>query len=86
MKTFPFVISRESGLSSEQAAVICSEAERYESHISIARGEVELSAQSIIGLIALQAACGDEIVVIISGKDEQAAEAGMREILERELA
>lgn len=86
MKTFSFVITNEAGLSSEQAAAICSEAERYRSHISVAKGTMELSAQSLIGLIALQAACGDEILIVISGDDESRAETGMRRILEQELA
>lgn len=86
MKTFSFVIGKECGLSGEQAAAICSAAERYNSRISFVHDGTTLPAESLIGLIALQAACGDEIGIIISGEDEQDAESGMREILEKELA
>lgn len=85
MKSFTFVIRNRNGLASGPAANISREAERYVSRIFIEQKGIELSARSIMGLLALQAGCGDRIRVTIVGNDEEAAEAGMRKVLQEEL-
>lgn len=85
MKTFTFTIRNDGGLASGPAAKISREAEKYNSRIFIQQKGIELSARSLMGLLALQAACGDTIKVTIVGNDEEAAEQGMRAILEQEL-
>lgn len=85
MKTFTFKIENSGGLSSGPAARISREAEKYNSRIFIQQKGIELSARSLMGLLALQAACGDTIKVTVVGNDEDAAETGMKAILEREL-
>lgn len=85
MKTFTFVIANANGLGSGPATKICREAEQYSSRIFVEQKGIELSARSLMGLLALQAACGDKIKVTIVGNDEDAAEKGMKKILQQEL-
>lgn len=85
MRTFTFVIGNKNGLGSGPAVKISREAEQYKSRIFIEQKGIELSARSLMGLLALQAACGDTIKVTIVGSDESAAEEGMKKILRQEL-
>lgn len=85
MRTFTITIRNRNGLASGPAANISREAERYVSRIFIEQKGIELSARSIMGLLALQAGYGDRIKVTIAGNDEEAAEAGMRRVLQEEL-
>lgn len=85
MKTFTFTIHNKNGLASGPAARISREAEKYTSRIFIEQKGIELSARSLMGLLALQAGYGDRIRVTIVGTDEEAAEQGMKQILQEEL-
>jgi phosphocarrier protein len=85
MKTFEFVIRKKEGLHARPAANITQAAERYQSRITIRQGSRELNGKSLMGLLALKAACGDTLTVIIDGEDEEKAEEGMHDILEAQL-
>lgn len=85
MKRFAFVIRRAQGLHARPAAVITQRAEQYQSRILIRHGSRELNGKSLMGLLALKAACGETIEVTIEGPDEEAAAEGMRAVLEAQL-
>jgi phosphotransferase system HPr (HPr) family protein len=85
VKTFSFVIRKKQGLHARPAAIITQEAERFSSRILIRHGSRELNGKSLMGLLALKAACGETIVVTIDGPDEEAAEEGMRKVLAQQL-
>ncbi|MCH4036080.1 MAG: HPr family phosphocarrier protein [Lachnospiraceae bacterium] len=85
MRRFSFVVGRKEGLHARPAAVITQEAERFQSRILIRCGSRKLNGKSLMGLLALKAACGETLEVCIEGPDEEKAEQGMRQILAAQL-
>ncbi len=61
------------GLHSKPASLFVNEANRFQSEIFITKGRTRVNAKSIMGVIILSVEQGDEILLEISGKDEELA-------------
>lgn len=70
MLTRRFQIKLEVGLYSRRAALFVQTCSRFESEIMVKKESVKVNAKSIIGVMGLAVADGDEIELIVDGADE----------------
>lgn len=68
-----FVIQNPTGLHLKPAAVLCTEAIRYESMIKLHCGNVIVNAKSVLNVLGAGIKCGDEIELSCEGPDEAEA-------------
>ncbi|WP_417449933.1 HPr family phosphocarrier protein [Kordiimonas sp.] len=66
-------IVNQRGLHARASARFATEAGRYEANIAVAKDGMEVMATSIMGLMMLGAAKGDEIVISAGGEEAFAA-------------
>lgn len=79
------VVCNETGIHARPASKIVKEAAKYKSEISIKKGEKVFNAKSIIGLMAMAVAKGEEITLIVKGEDEEAAMNGLTYLILNDL-
>ncbi|NEU30158.1 HPr family phosphocarrier protein [bacterium LRH843] len=66
-------VKRKTGLQARPAALFVQEANRFSSHVTIERGEKQVNAKSIMGIMSLAVGPGATITLITDGSDEQEA-------------
>lgn len=69
------------GLEARPVAELVQLASRYESTVHIEAQSKKVNAKSIMGMMTLNLATGEEVVVIAEGADEESAVAGMENFL-----
>ncbi len=73
MVTKKMTINIPSGLVARPAAILVQVASQYESSIYIECEAKRINAKSIMGMMSLGLAAGEEVVVSANGSDEEAA-------------
>ena len=73
MVTKKMTINIPSGLAARPAAILVQVASQYESSIYIECEDKRINAKSIMGMMSLGLAAGEEVVVSVNGSDEEAA-------------
>ena len=81
MVTKKIIIRIPNGLEARPAAVLVQVASQYESSIYIECEEKKINAKSIMGMMSLGLAAGEEVVVSANGSDEEAAVKHIEEYL-----
>ena len=81
MVTKKITIKIPSGLDARPAALLVQVASQYESSIYIECEEKKINAKSIMGMMSLGLAAGEEVVVSANGSDEEAAVKHIEEYL-----
>jgi phosphotransferase system HPr (HPr) family protein len=71
------------GLHARAAAKFVQTASRFKSEVKIRKNGEEVDGKSILGLLLLAASQGTEIVVAVSGEDEDAAIEAVQGLVER---
>ncbi|WP_430791042.1 HPr family phosphocarrier protein [Virgibacillus flavescens] len=66
-------IELETGLQSRPAAHFVQEANRYAAHLFLEKDGKRVNAKSIMGLMSLAIAMGEEVTLIAEGTDEETA-------------
>lgn len=66
-------VGLETGLQARPAAQFVQEANRYSSHLFLEKDGKKVNAKSIMGLMSLAIANGEEIKIIADGPDEDVA-------------
>lgn len=66
-------IVNSKGLHARAAAKFCKTAEQFSAEVLVSRGDIEVSACSIMGLLMLAAAPGTEITLKATGDDARHA-------------
>lgn len=77
----PIRIKLETGLEARPVAMLVQVASQYESSVYINVNDKKVNAKSIMGMMSLGLASGEEIAVIADGKDEEAAIEGIEKFL-----
>lgn len=77
-------IKLENGLEARLVALLVQEASKYESAVYVESGDKRVNAKSIMGMMSLSIANGEELAVTADGVDEQAAVEGIEKFLGRE--
>ena len=74
----PITIRISNGLEARPVAMLVQVASQYESEIYVESGKRKVNAKSIMGMMSLSLAGGDEITVVTDGEDEKKAAEGIR--------
>jgi phosphocarrier protein HPr len=69
------------GLHARAAAKMVHAAGRYQSQVTLIKDDEAVDAKSILGLMLLAAAQGSKVTVVCEGGDEEAAMAGVLELI-----
>lgn len=72
------VVKADKGLDGRPIALLVQEASQYASKVYIQVGEKNVNAKSIMGMMSLSLAGGDQITVVTDGEDEQKAAEGIK--------
>lgn len=73
MKNFTYVIKDQLGIHARPAGLLSREAQKYESKITIRKGEKEVMASQLLMLMGLGVKQGEEIEITVEGRDEDQA-------------
>lgn len=82
MLTKTFVIQNPTGLHARPASLFVQKATSLNCEVSLVKGTKKVNGKSIMGVMTLGAAKGDEITLEVSGEQEQAAMEELGKILE----
>ena len=77
-------IKLQNGLEARPVALLVQEASKYDSTVYLETGDKRVNAKSIMGMMSLGLANGEELIVTADGVDEQAAIEGVEKFLSRE--
>lgn len=80
------VVTSASGLHARPAGILVSKAKEFEAHVEILKGEKTINAKSIMGILSLGTAKGDELTIQADGPDEDAAVSALAQLFETVLA
>lgn len=73
-------VTNKTGLHARPAALLVQTATRFNSEIIISKGDTEVNAKSIMGIMALGASQGAEVIIKANGADEQEALEAIKEL------
>ncbi|MGL4589793.1 MAG: HPr family phosphocarrier protein [Mycoplasmatales bacterium] len=76
-----FIITDPVGLHARPATHLVNEAGKYASDAKIIVGEKEANLKSIMGVMSLAVASGQEFVIEFTGEDEEAAMTGIEKVI-----
>ena len=82
MRQFEYTITDEVGIHARPAGILVKEAKKYESKITIIRGEKSAEATKLMAIMGLGVKCGETVKVEISGADEDKAYEGIKAFFE----
>ncbi len=85
MKELTYVISDEMGIHARPAGLLVKAVSRFQSNITIQKGQAEGNAKSIIALMTLGVKRGDEVTFLIDGPDEAEASESLGVFLKENL-
>ena len=85
MKEFTYVITDKEGIHARPAGALGKEAVAFPCSVTIAKGDKEVDAKRIFGVMGLGAKCGEEITVRTDGEKEDEAIAALEAFLKSNL-
>ncbi len=85
MKEFTYVITDKEGIHARPAGALVKEAAAFPCSVTIAKGDKEVDAKRIFGVMGLGAKCGEEITVRTDGEKEDEAIAALEAFLKNNL-
>jgi len=85
MKEFKYVIKDKEGIHARPAGLFVKEAAAYPCTVTICKGDKEVDAKRIFGIMGLGAKCGEEIIVKANGEKEEEAITALSKFLEENL-
>ena len=74
----PITIRFDEGLDARPIALLVQEASQYSSKIFILADNKKINAKSIMGMMSLSLAEGEEVTVLTDGEDEEKAAEGIK--------
>ena len=74
-------IRNKTGLHARPAAIFVQVANKFDSEITMTKGKQKVNGKSIMGILMLAAACGQEVVLVAEGPGAEAAVAALEKIL-----
>ncbi|MCI9627510.1 MAG: HPr family phosphocarrier protein [Clostridia bacterium] len=85
MTEFQYTITDREGIHARPAGQLVKEAAKFQSVVTIHKGEKSGDAKRIFAVMGLAVKCGDEIRVCADGADEAAAAATLETFLKENL-
>ena len=78
-------IKNPTGLHLRPAGILCNEAIKYKSKITMKSNNVNANAKSVISVLSACVRCGNEIEFVCEGEDEEEALAAMIDVIQELL-
>lgn len=78
-------IKNKLGMHARAASLFVQTANQFDSDITITKGDQEVNAKSIMGILILAAACGSEVVIKAKGADATEALNAIEDLIERKF-
>lgn len=85
MKEFKYVIKDAEGIHARPAGLFVKEAASFPCAVTIGKGEKEVDAKRIFGVMGLGVKCGEEITLKTDGEREEEAIEALGRFLEENL-
>ncbi|MCD8390865.1 MAG: HPr family phosphocarrier protein [Firmicutes bacterium] len=85
MKEFEYTITDPQGIHARPAGILCKEAAKYKSEITLEKDGKKGDAKRIFAVMALGAKRGQTIKVTVEGEDENEAAKAVEEFLKSNL-
>lgn len=82
--TKPVTIRLHGGLRARSAARFVQQANRFRANVYLERGDHRVNAKSIMGVMGLALAAGEEVVLVADGPDAEEAVAALAKFLSHE--
>lgn len=85
MKEFQYTITDREGIHARPAGIFVKEAAAFPCKVTIAKGDKEVDAKRIFGVMGLGVKCGEEITIRTDGEQEEEAIAKLSNFLQENL-
>lgn len=85
MKEFKYVIKDAEGIHARPAGLFVKEAASFPCAVTISKGDKEVDAKRIFGVMGLGVKCGEEITIRMDGEREEEALEALGKFLEENL-
>lgn len=85
MKEFQYTITDREGIHARPAGIFVKEAVAFPCKVTIAKGDKEVDAKRIFGVMGLGVKCGEEITIRTDGEQEEEAIAKLSSFLQENL-
>ena len=85
MKSFEYTIKDELGIHARPAGMLVKEAKKFESKITLTKGEKTVSATQLMMIMGMAVKKGAEVTVSADGADEDAAIEAMEKFFKENL-
>ena len=85
MKEFQYTITDREGIHACPAGIFVKEAAAFPCKVTIAKGDKEVDAKRIFGVMGLGVKCGEEITIRTDGEQEEEAIAKLSSFLQENL-
>ncbi len=79
-------IVNDIGLHARPASLFIQEAIRYSSDIEVVKGDKKYNGKSIMGILSMGAAKGEEVIIRAIGDDEEEAVNALASLIENKLS
>ncbi len=66
-------VTNKLGLHARPSAKVVQTATQFKSEVSLSKGTMTINAKSMLGVMALAAECGSELILRVEGEDEKEA-------------
>lgn len=83
MKRFEFVLDNAHGLHARPAGMLVQLCGKYQSAVSLFKGEQKVNAKSLLGVMKIAASKGDALAIEVEGDDEAAAHDAIKDLIDR---
>lgn len=85
MKEFQYTITDREGIHARPAGIFVKEAAAFPCKVTIAKGDKEVDAKRIFGVMGLGVKCGEKITIRTDGEQEEEAIAKLSSFLQENL-
>lgn len=85
MKEFQYTIIDREGIHARPAGIFVKEAAAFPCKVTIAKGDKEVDAKRIFGVMGLGVKCGEEITIRTDGEQEEEAIVKLSSFLQENL-
>ncbi len=82
MKVYEFVLNNAHGLHARPAGLFVQACSKFQSSVSLYKGEVKVNGKSMLGIMKIAASKGDKLKIEIDGADETAAFEALKQLVD----
>lgn len=85
MKEFTYTIQEKVGIHARPAGLLVKEVKKYQSTVTIVKGDKSVNAVKLMALMGMGIKCGDTVTVQVEGPDEADAAAALEVFFKEHL-